>query len=234
MSLPMMTLPSYEVFLPGLNKKVKYRPFTVKEEKNLMIALQEDNFEAAFNSIKELLDVCTYKELKVDDLAQIDAELLFINIRNKSMGEGVDVVSSCVKCEHKTYLTLNLGQYEVINPQEKINSTIQLDKTTWIKMKYPTLSMGIQAIKEDEYQGVMSVLSKCLDTLIVGEKSYYVPEFKQEEVVKWLESLSQEQMNKISEFLEKIPQIVFKDKYTCSKCGHENEIEMRGLEAFFE
>jgi hypothetical protein len=235
MSLPMLTLPSYEIFLPGIQEKVAYRPFNVKEEKVLLIAMQEPDFDHIIKTVKNLLSVCTFNKLNVDDLPQVDAELLFVCIRNKSLGEGVEVISTCTNCEAKNYMQLDLSKYEIENLDTKTKSTVQLSDNVWVKMRYPTLKMSMEAVKEeDEVDGILKVVAKCIVSVIQGEQVFSTADLPEKDVVDWMEGLTQEQLTKISDFLESIPQLVFNQDYKCIKCGHSNHIEMRGMEAFFD
>jgi hypothetical protein len=232
--LPLVSLPKYTATLPSTKQKVEYRPFTVREEKNLLIAMQEDSQDCMITAIKTVISDCTMNKLEVGSLSQVDIEYLFIMIRNKSMGEGVDVEVECSNCGHKTPMVLDLNKIEIKYPTMKIDPVIQLDSDLWVTVKLPTLEMGFAMNAAKNYDQVMSILSKCIVSILKGESSFDCKDQKQSDIIDWLEKLPREKFDMIDAFFGNIPKIVLNDAYTCVKCRSENVIQLEGLQSFFD
>ena len=233
-ALPKMDVPKYEAVLPGLNQKIQYRPFIVKEEKALLIAMQENDTEHMVFTIKNLIDACTFGKLKVDDLSQIDVEYLFLMIRNKSLGEGADVVSECTSCGESNTMTLDLSKVKVEYPTVKIDPMVQLADNMWVNLSFPTMASNYELKGDNEYKDVMSVLAKCVVSIIHGDTLYDCKEKTVAELVDWLENLTKAQFKKIDDFFGSMPKLVFIDSYVCGKCSAKNDIKIEGIENFLD
>lgn len=227
MSISNIALPKYEVVLPVSKISVTYRPFTVKEEKLLLIAQEEGSVDDVIRAIGQIVENCTFGKQTIDSLNKIDAEYLFIQLRNKSMGEGVEVNGICSNCEVKTPMTLNLMDIQVSNLDKKL-STIELMDGMWVTMKYPSFRDALIIAESDG----TTALALSVDTIVEGEDSKNASDYSKEELIEFIESLTSLQLAKFKEFFDNFPVITYDKKFTC-KCGHVNTIHIEGIENFF-
>jgi hypothetical protein len=222
-----LTLPTYETTLPISGKTIKYRPFVTREQKILLLAQEENNQEAMIRAIGQIISECTFGVCSIDNLNKPDAEFLFIQMRNKSMGEGVEVNGICQSCEKKTRLTLNLDEIKVSN--EIKGSTIKLADDTWITLKLPTMK---ESMSIGENQGDLA-LAYSLDTIIKGDSSSSASDYSIEDRVNFIGGFTQLQLTEFNDFLDSFPAITFKHDYNCKHCDSVNTIELNSLADFF-
>lgn len=228
MSLPLINTPKYEVTLPVSKKTVTYRPFLVKEEKVMLTAIQDNNERTTFNAIKDMVLSCTYGEIDVTKIAQADAEYLFMMIRNKSMGEGVEVIGTCTSCKFKNEIDLNLDEIVVEGLGSKSDGKLQLSDNCTIVMHHPSIEHYFVS------EGNEDLVSKCIDFIQIDGVLYDTKDYKKEELQAFIDNLSKPQEAIIEEFLQNIPTLVFKKEYKCFKCDADNHIELRGIGDFFD
>lgn len=233
MSLPTLQLPTYELTLPASKKKVKYRPFVVKEQKILLLAMEEKKSESIMNAIGQIIDLCTFNVCKISEMIQVDIEYLFVHIRNKSLGEGVDLVVTCPSCQTKNDVVANLETIQVIEPTEKVSNEIKLADNCWAIMNYPTLlntlSVSDSAVEKD----TVEIIAECMQTLIVGESSYDMKDFSAKEKIDWTNNLTEIQKEMIVKFFRSVPTIIYEEEFQCGKCGEKSKIRLEGLDSFF-
>jgi hypothetical protein len=222
-----LKLPKYTVTLPISKVKVEYKPFTVKEEKILLLAQEEQNTDAIISSIGQIITNCTFGKHSIDSLNKIDAEYLFVQLRNKSMGEGVEIRAICKECKHKTPMTMNLDTVEVVNINHN-SKPIQLLDDVWVTLKYPSIRESMMLPEED---GTMAI-AMSLDTIIEGESVKSFSDYTLDERIDFVESLTKLHMLELNKFFENFPVLILDIDYTC-KCGHENKIHIEGIENFF-
>ncbi len=226
------SIPTYELTLPSSGKKIKYRPFVVKEEKVLLLALQDTNENHVINTLKDLIHSCTFESLQVDKLPSVDIEYLFIMIRNKSLGEGLELEVTCSKCEKKINVMCNLDNVQV----KKVDAekVIRLADNLVVTMRYPTLEMSLNLTELDDLQKTIEVMAKCVEFIEYDGKLFDTDELPFEEVVEFIENLTQKQLDKLDKFLETTPQVTFDDTVKCKACGHVNNIHIEGISDFFD
>jgi hypothetical protein len=240
MALPKLDVPTYELTLPLSNKKVKYRPFTVKEQRNLLMAMEANDSETIQQSIGDILNNCNLTEgIEIDKLPIIDVEYYFINLRAKSVGEVVDARYRCnnevdgKNCNNIMETQVDLTKINVERPND-ISNEIQLTDKFVIKLKYPEFSSVKSAIKfEDVNTLTFNVIAQSVEYIYDGEQFYYANEVPQKEMVEFVENLSQDQFAKIEVFFENLPKIRQKIDLKCKKCGFEHHLNVEGLENFF-
>jgi hypothetical protein len=240
MALPKLDVPTYELTLPLSNKKVKYRPFTVKEQRNLLMAMEANDSETIQQSIGDILNNCNLTEgIEIDKLPIIDVEYYFINLRAKSVGEVVDARYRCnnevdgKNCNNIMETQVDLTKINVERPND-ISNEIQLTDKFVIKLKYPEFSSVKSAIKfEDVNTLTFNVIAQSVEYIYDGEQFYYANEVPQKEMVEFIENLSQDQFAKIEVFFENLPKIRQKIDLKCKKCGFEHHLNVEGLENFF-
>jgi hypothetical protein len=240
MALPKIDVPVYELDLPLSKKHIRFRPFLVKEQKNLLMAMETDDGETIERNIRQVLTNCTISEdVDVNKLPVVDVEYYFINLRARSVGELVENDYICTnevdgkQCGGKMKGVLNLLELKV-NVDPDIKDVIQLTDKISIKLKYPEFSLVEKLKNKDSVVDVaFAVIADSIEYIFDGEQYYYADESTKEELVQFVESLNQEQFSKLETFFDNLPSLNKKMEIKCSKCGFDHSIEMEGLESFF-
>jgi hypothetical protein len=240
MALPKLEVPTYELELPLSGKKIKYRPFLVKEQKNLMMAMESGDAETIQYNVREILNVCTLTPgIDIDDFPILDVEYYFINLRAKSVGE---VVESKYRCnndvgdrecgnimETKIDLTTIKPEWE-----ERVDPEIQITDKLIVKMRYPKFGIIKDSVNMDNVTDVtFNMIASSIEYIYDGEQFYYAKETTKEELLDFIEQLNQAQFEKIERFFENLPKMKKNIMLTCSKCGFIHNMEVEGLENFF-
>ena len=238
MPLPKIATPTYELVLPSTGKTIKYRPFLVKEEKILILALESEDPKQITNAIKTTLKSCiSTRGIKVEDLPTFDIEYIFLNIRGKSVGESIDVLVTCpddgeTQVEHKIYID------EIqIEKDEKHSPDIKLDQSLTLRMKYPSLNEFVKNnfnISDDNtLQASMDIIASCIDVVYSEDESWAAADCTKKELDQWLETLNTNQFKEIESFFETMPKLTHKVKVTNPNTKVESEVTMEGLQSFF-
>jgi hypothetical protein len=241
MALPKIDTPVYDLDLPLSKKHIRFRPFLVKEQKNLLMAMEADDKETIERNIRQVLTNCTMTEgFDVDSLPVIDVEYYFINLRARSVSEIVENKYICTnevdgtQCGNKMQTSFNLLDIKVdINPNAK--DVIQITDKISIKLKYPQFSL-IEKLKRKEtaVDIAFEIVVDSIEYIFDGEQYYHAKESTKEELMEFIESLNQDQFAKLEEFFDNVPKLNRKLEMKCSKCGFDHTISMEGLESFFE
>tara|TARA_B100001250_G_scaffold410601_1_gene437378 strand:- start:1078 stop:1839 length:762 start_codon:yes stop_codon:yes gene_type:complete len=236
MALPQVALPTYELELPSNGKKVKYRPFVVKEEKLLLLALDSKDDKEIERAIKNLLKSCVQSRLKVDDLPVFDLEYLFLNIRAVSVGEDIEMNITC-RDDEKTQVkyNFNIAEVGIYRPEGHTNK-IKLSDEMGLIMKYPGFDQFVSGsiVGEDVTpDGVVEVIAECIDQIYDGEEVYDSSTTTKKEFIQFVEGLTNKQFEQVQDFFESAPRLEHKFKITNPNTGIENEYVIRGLQNFF-
>lgn len=226
-----VTTPTYELTLPSSGKKIKYRPFVVKEEKLLLLAIQENNEANIISTVKNIINHCTFNELEVEKLPSVDLEYVFIKMRNKSLGEGLELEVTCHACNKKNPVMIDLDAITVTSAGVE-DKTIVLTDNLKVTMRYPTLEMSYN-LSDNEMDRTTEMVAKCIEFIEYQGKLYDTAELPFQEVMDFIENLTQAQLKKLDEFLEGMPKVVFQDTFKCKYCQAENEIDIEGINSFF-
>ena len=237
MALPTMDFPTYELELPSTKKKVKYRPYLVKEEKVLLLALETEDDKNVKDAVVNLLKSCIKSRLKVEDLSIFDLEYIFLNIRAVSVGEEVEMKVTCQDDgETEVPYKLNLTSIEVFFPEGHSNK-IMLTDTTGVIMKYPSLNRFVDANfgtgKEVTPENVTEVIAESIDQIFQGDDVYDSSTTTPKEFIKFVESMTNAQMEKLQKFFETSPRLQHSFKVKNPKTGKESEYTISGLNNFF-
>ena len=234
MALPTMDLPTYDLVIPSNKKKIKFRPFLVKEEKILLMALETDNEKNIKDAVFELLKACITTRIKLENLASFDLEYIFLNIRAVSVGEVIQMNITC-QDDEKTQVkyNLNITEAQVIFP-EGHSSKIMLTDKLGVIMKYPSFDGFVQGqfTNNTEFD-VIKVIAESIDQIFEGEDVYDESTTTKKEFVQFVESLTNSQLEKIQEFFETAPRLEHSFKVTNPNTGVESDYTLRGLQSFF-
>ena len=240
MALPKLDVPSYEIDLPVSKKKLKYRPFLVKEQRNLLMALESQDSNSTQQAVRDILINCTLSDdVDIDKLPIIDIEYYFINLRAKSVGEIVESRYRCnnivddKECGNIMEKNIDLTQIKV-QVAEDIKPEIQLTPQISIKMKYPEFGIVKDSLKfEDINEVTFNMIAESIEHIYDGEQFYYGHEAQPGEMLQFVEGMNQEQFSKVEKFFDNLPKLKEDVNITCSKCGFNHTIEVEGLESFF-
>tara|TARA_Y100000114_G_scaffold143543_1_gene151196 strand:+ start:836 stop:1555 length:720 start_codon:yes stop_codon:yes gene_type:complete len=238
MPLPTISTPTYELTLPSSNRKIKYRPFLVKEEKILIIAMETQDTKQIARAVKDVLSKCILtKGIKVDKLATFDIEYLFLNIRGKSVGEHIEVMVTCPDDE-KTQVPMSINIDDIKIKKEKDHSTdITLDDTYTLRMKYPSLSEFIKnnfdSMTDMKVEDTFELISSCIDQVYSEEETWSHQECTKKELSDFVESLNSNQFKMVENFFTTMPKLSHTVKVTNPNTKVDSEIKLEGLQSFF-
>ena len=240
MPLPTIETPTYELKLYSSNKKVKYRPFLVKEEKVLIIALESKDQSAITNAVKEVLKKCILtKGIDVDNLPTFDIEHLFLNIRAKSIGEDIKLTVTCPDDnETKVPVTIYVDEIKVNKPRGHTKD-VDLDDKMTLRMKYPSLNQFIENNfdTEDEAETMVDktfkVVADCMDTIFTGEDAWDAKDYTPSERLEFVEQLNSQQYKKVEKFFSTMPKLSHTIEVVNPNTKKKGSIILEGLADFF-
>ena len=242
MPLPKLTVPSYDVILPSQQKVIKVRPFLVREEKLLLLALESQEKEQVLGAIRDVLSNCILTpEINSKELPLFDIEFLFLKIRAKSVGETVTLSYGHVdgvnkkgeECNSSHELTINLDEVKVQENPKHEGPNIKLTDTVGVTLKYPSVEMMDHIINISSYDDGMKLIIKCVDMVYEGEEVFSRSDFTDEELNEFMLSLNKEQFGKLENFFATMPRVRQEESYTCVGCGEEVKIVIEGIDDFF-
>ena len=238
MPLPKIATPTYELELPSTGATVKYRPFLVKEEKVLVIALESEDNKQITNAIKAVLKSCILsKGIKVENLPTFDIEYLFLNIRGKSVGEDLEVNIICPD-DNKTEVpvTIALDEIEVQRDDNHTNK-IKVDDSIMMEMKYPSLDQFIKNNFDFNDKNMMDqsfdLIATCIDKIYTEEEVWAAADCTKKEMKDFLEQMNSNQFKEIEKFFETMPKLSHSVKVTNPKTKVKSEVVLEGLASFF-
>ena len=240
MPLPTIATPTYELTLPSTGKKVKYRPFLVKEEKLLILALDSKDQMEITNSVKDVLKKCVLtRGIKIDDLPTFDIEYLFLNIRAKSVGEDINLVVTCPDDkETEVPVTIYVDEIEVIKSKEH-KKDITLDKDMTLRMKYPSLNQFIENnfdvddTPQTTVNKTFQLVADCMETVFTKEDAWDSNDYSPEERMKFIEQLSSKQFKEVEKFFATMPKLSHTIEVTNPNTKKKSNIVLEGLADFF-
>ena len=240
MPLPTIETPTYELKLHSSNKKIRYRPFLVKEEKVLIIALESKDQTTITHAVKEVLKKCVLtKGIDVDNLPTFDIEHLFLNIRAKSIGEDIKLTVTCPDDnETKVSVTIYVDEIKVIKPKGHTKDIVLDDKLT-LRMKYPSLNQFIENnfSTDDETETMVDktfkVIADCMDTIFTGEDAWEAKDYTPQERMDFVEQLSSSQYKKVENFFSTMPKLSHKIEVVNPNTKKKGSVVLEGLVDFF-
>jgi citrate lyase gamma subunit len=238
MSLPKIDAPTYELTLPSSDRKIKYRPFLVKEEKLLIIAMESENMHDIANAIKQVLENCILtRGIKIEKLSTFDIEYLFLNVRGKSVGESVEVLLTCPDDgETQVATTIALSDIRVQKDPEHTN-IIKLNDEFSLKMRYPSLEEFVKENFDAEGIGQIEqsfeMIAKCIEQVYNEEESWAASDHTTEEMVEFVEGLGSSAFKEIEKFFTTMPKLTHTVKIKNPNTGVVSDVIVEGLASFF-
>lgn len=240
--LPKIDVPTYELKLPSNGKEVRFRPFLVKEEKLLLMAAKSDDANEIIKTTKQIINNCLIdSDVNVDTLPFFDVDCLFIALRAKSIGESIEVRYVCqnnledgTPCNGKFEATIDVSNVEV-DKNETIKTEIKFDDNLIFYMKYPTYSI-IKVLNDnsDSLEKKIKIICASIDRIFIKDQFYTNKDFSTEELQNFVENLTQEQFEKLNEFIANFPSFYVKGKGVCVKCGKEHTVRYKDFVRFFQ
>jgi len=243
MALPKLDTPIYETTLISTGKKIKFRPFLVKEQKLFLMASQSEDAKEVVSTIKQVLSNCILSDIDVNNLPTFDLEHLFVQLRAKSVGEVVNLRYSCNNsvedkngenkpCGGTVKIDLNLLNIKpTIDPTHSIK--IELSPKMGIVMKYPNFNI-VEKLNIQTQSELLNLVVACIDYIYDDEQMYYTKDVSEDELNEFIEEMQQTDLEKIQKFFETMPRLQTKHDFKCVKCGYEETITIEGIQNFFE
>ena len=239
MPLPQISAPTYELVLPSSNKKIKYRPFLVKEEKILIMALESEDTKQITTSIKTVLSNCILSRgIKIDKLATFDIEYLFLNVRAKSVGETVEVNVTCPD-DGETQVAVEIDIDSIkVKKDPKHSNIIKLDENLSVQMQYPSLTQFIESNFEMDSQKSqvdesLNVIMSCIKQVYNEDEAWDATECTKKELKDFVDQINSKQFKDVEAFFDTMPKLTHTLKVTNPKTKVENEVVIEGLASFF-
>lgn len=241
MTIPKIDVPVYDVTLPSNGKTIKIRPFLVKEEKLLLMAVESKDNENIIKTTKQVINNCIISgDLDLDKMPFFDVDYLFIALRAKSVGEKIETSYVCnnmvdgQKCGGVFESSIDISNC-VIEKNDDITMDIVLSNKLSIKMKYPSYSiMKMITGNENNFQKKIRIISSCIDRIVNGDKTYSSKDFSKEELIEFIDGLTHEQYAKLEAFVDNLPSFAIESNGKCGKCGFEHKIKYTDFTRFFQ
>ena len=238
MPLPKISTPTYELELPSTGKTIKFRPFLVKEEKLLVLALESDDSKEITNAIKAVLKDCIQtRGVKVDTLPTFDIEYLFLNIRGKSVGEDIEVSVLCPD-DGETYAEVQISIDDIKVTKDKNHSNqIKIDDNLMMEMKYPSLDQFVKSnfefSNDNQVDQSFELIASCIDKVYSADEAWTTDDFTKKEVMEFLEQMNSAQFKEIESFFSTMPKLSHEVQVVNPKTKKKSKVTLEGLASFF-
>ena len=231
MALPKIATPTYSLTIPSTKKEIKYRPVLVKEEKLLLIAQESSDTTEILNAMVQIIESCVIDNINANDLAIYDLEYIFLKLRSKSVGETSTIQLECEQCEGLNTVTINLDEVEVNKPN--LESNIKLNDEISIKLK-PIQVKNIDLVtKDDAGDNLYGAIRAVIDSIYTDTEMFNLDDVVESEINEFIDSLTHDNLQQINNWVENQPAVQTKVNFKCIHCGEENEVIIRGFQAFF-
>tara|TARA_B100001057_G_scaffold493796_1_gene589044 strand:+ start:45 stop:752 length:708 start_codon:yes stop_codon:yes gene_type:complete len=234
MSLPKLNnVPKYKIKIPSTSQEITFRPFLVKEEKILLIALESQDPVQIATAITDTLSSCIFEKINKKDLKSYDIEYLFLKIRAKSVGEKANLVFKCKSCDTENKVNVNLDEIKI--DVKEVNNKIKISNDIYIEMKHPSfesISKNKKLITDSPTTQVFGLIQESISAVLTEEERIDIKDATDEEFQEFIESMTQDQFTKIREYIESIPKLTHELKYTCTNCSTHNHVTLEGLQSF--
>ena len=234
--LPKMVTPKYDMIVPSTGKSITYRPYVVKEEKLLLIAMESQDEKQIENAVMNIIKECVESPLDINSLTNFDVEFMFVTLRAKSVGEGIELSPKCTSCEETNEVKVDLDKVTVKNLEDQSDTMIKLTDDISIELKWPTMKdRHVDLVDENsETETIINMMTSTISTIYSGEEIFVTSDVPKKEVKEFVESLSNDQFNQVVDVMAKAPYLSYEINFDCKKCGESNSIELNGLSDFFQ
>jgi hypothetical protein len=240
MGLPQLQndVPKYEMTVPSTKEVVKYRPFLVKEQKVLLVAFESKDSKQILNSMLSCLETCV-QGINVNNLATFDVDYMFTQVRSKSVGETTQLLHPCEECNEENEVKIDLQTIDIKTHENwEIERNVSITDDIVVELKYPTYQdiLKNEALDNKDIAGAEMVFEgiiSCLNSVKTETENIMIRDEPKEEIERFMNSLTNDQLEKITSFIETMPTLTHTEKYECKKCKHENTIQLNGLNDFF-
>jgi len=234
--LPRMVTPKYDMIVPSTGKSITYRPYVVKEEKMLLIAMESQDEKQIENAVMNIIEECVESPLDINTLTNFDVEFMFVTLRAKSVGEGIELSPKCQHCEETNAVKLDLDKVTIANLENQTDTMIKLTNDISVELQWPTMKNRYADLVDEasETETMINMMASTIGTIYSGEEIYSTADVPKKEVKEFVESLSNEQFNQVVDVMAKAPYLSAEIKFDCKKCGESNSIELNGLSDFFQ
>ena len=236
MALPRLDVPTYELTIPSTDDKIKYRPFLVKEEKILLIAMESGETKAMLQAVKDIVDECTFNQLNLGNMPMFDIEYIFLNIRAKSVGE-ISKLKVLCQDDMKTYANVEIDLSEIqVQVSDDHTNKIELTDEMGVIMKYPTIdSFNVNNIADITTDNMLEVIAACIAQIYdkKGEEVYDSKDSTQKELIEFVEQLNTKQFQDMQKFFDTMPALKHTITVKNPKTKKESKVTLTGLSDFF-
>lgn len=234
MALPSLNAaPQYELTVPSTGQQLNYRPFLVKEQKVLMLAHESQDKKQVINAMMNTIKSCV-EDVDTNRLTTFDVDYIFTQLRAKSVGEKIDFQIPCDECETKLPYQVNIEKIKIEG--SKAEKVVELNDKVSVRLRYPSYNDVLKVMSTDsktQTETVIDVIAACMDAVLTDEESISLKNETREEINNFIDSMSGKQFEDISEFVQDMPQMEYKGNVKCPNCGHNQRIELKGLDDFF-
>ena len=233
MALPKIATPTYELEIPSSKEKLTYRPFLVKEEKLLLLAMETEKEEDIISAIKTIINNCTFEKVNVDDLPLFDLEFIFLNVRAKSVGEVINLKLLC-EDDKETYADVSINLEDIkVDFNDTHTNIIELNDNVSIIMSYPQYNMMTTPEGGSDTAYVFKIIKQSVSQIVEGETIHEKADFTEKELDEFIESLTSKQFADIQNFFETMPRLRHEVKFKNPKTKKQNKMTLEGMQSFF-
>jgi len=234
MALPKLETPKHKCVLPSSGETVNYRPFLVGEQKVLLVAQESEDTSEQIGEMIRLIDICC-DDIVADELATIDLEYLFLQLRIKSVGETADVQMECTKCRDENKVTVHLDQTTIEEPEEVIDNIVKITDSISIDLNIPSYKIvnSVNLNNSEDPKVIFEVVAKCINTVIDGDEIHTRDDFTDKELMSFLDSMSLDMFENIQAFFINVKKLKINGSYECPECKESNSYELVGIGNFF-
>jgi|TARA_B110000902_G_scaffold103798_1_gene122573 hypothetical protein len=233
--LPKLVTPKYDMIIPSTGETVTYRPYVVKEEKILLIAMESQNESAIETAVSDIIKACVDTPISIDTMTNFDVEFMFITLRSKSVGEGVKINFICSECDEDNEHKIDLDKVVVKNLNDAPDKHVKLTDDISLDLRWATMKDRLS--EKERVTGtdaIINMIAKSIDTIYSGEEIHAAKDSKMAELVEFVESLSTDQFTDIVDVISEAPRLNYNTKFSCKACKHENTVDLIGLSDFFQ
>lgn len=229
MTLPTIDVPTFDIEIPGMKEKVKFRPFLVKENKILTLATASESPEDMYNACCQVISNCSLGKIDAEKLAMFQIQVIFLKLREKSIGNTQEFTLRCGKCEDLLNYTMDLNEFQLVGDPTVTEKKLEINSEVGIMLKYPSAEVQLSQNELSDTE----ILLNSIEYIYNGEEVIRPEEETAEEMVAFIDGLPLNILNEAAEFFTNMPALLHKVEYNCVKCDTKNEIVINGYEHFF-